>query len=210
LALLIEHRGKTPRIDASAHVAPNAVISGDVTIGAHGRVLFGAIITAEGGPVVIGENCIIMETAVLRGTPQHRLRLGDHVLVGPRAYLTGCTVEDSVFLATGTTIFNGAYIGERSEVRVNGVVHLLTRLPPDSLVPIGWIAVGDPAIIRAPQNHDEIWAVQQALNFSKVVWGLERAPERETIMPEITTRYAKALARHSKDRILSGQPERPS
>jgi gamma-carbonic anhydrase len=65
MALLIEHRGKTPRIDASAYIAPTAVISGDVTIGAHSSVLFGAIITAEGGPVVVGENCIIMETAVL-------------------------------------------------------------------------------------------------------------------------------------------------
>jgi carbonic anhydrase/acetyltransferase-like protein (isoleucine patch superfamily) len=207
MALLIEHCGKSPHIDRSAYIAPNAVISGDVTIGAHSRVLFGAVATAEGGPVVIGENCIIMETAVLRGTPRHKLQLGHHVLVGPRAYLTGCTVENSVFLATGATIFNGAHIGERSEVRINGVVHLLTRLPPDSLVPIGWIAVGDPAIIRAPKNHDEIWAVQQTLNFPKVVWGLERAPEGETIMPEITTQYAKALARHLDDRILTGKPD---
>ncbi len=129
MALLIEHRGKIPRIDRSAYIAPNAVISGDVTIGGHSRVLFGAVVTAEGGPVVIGENCIIMETAVLRGTPLHKLQLGDHVLVGPRAYLTGCTIENSVFLATGATIFNGAHIGERSEVRVNGVVHIMQGFP---------------------------------------------------------------------------------
>jgi len=207
MALVIEHRGKSPRIDSSAYVAPNAVVSGDVTIGAHSRVLFGAVITAEGGRVIIGENCIIMETAVLRGTSRHNLQLGDHVLVGPRAYLTGCTVERSVFLATGATIFNGAHIEQRSEVRVNGVVHVMTRLPPGSLVPIGWIAVGNPAIVRAPQDHDEIWTVQQTLSFPKVVWGLERAPEGETIMPEITTRYAKALARHLEDRILTGKPE---
>lgn len=58
MALLIEHRGKSPHIDRSAYIAPNAVISGDVRIGAHSRVLFGAVLTAEGGPVVIGENCI--------------------------------------------------------------------------------------------------------------------------------------------------------
>jgi carbonic anhydrase/acetyltransferase-like protein (isoleucine patch superfamily) len=207
MALLIEHRGKRPRIDHSAYVAPNAVICGDVMIGAHSRILFGAVITAEGGPVIVGQNCIIMEAAVIRGTQRHNMQLGDHVLVGPRAYLTGCTVEDSVFLATGSSVFNGARIGERSEVRVNGVVHVMTCLPPDSLVPIGWVAVGDPAIIRAPNDHDEIWAIQKTLNFPKVVWGLERAPEGETIMPEITTRYAKALARHLEDKILIDKPE---
>ncbi len=205
MGLLFEHRGKAPRIHGSAWIAPNAVICGDVTIGAHSRVLFGAVITAEGGPVIVGQYCIIMEAAVVRGTPRHSVQIGDHVLVGPRAYLTGCVVEESVFLATGTAIFNGAQVGQRSEVRVNAVVHLMTRLPPDSLVPIAWIAVGDPAIIRPPQDHEEIWAIQKTLDFPKVVWGLERAPEGGTIMPEITDRYSKALASHREDRRLNNQ-----
>ena len=105
----------------------------------------------------LGEHCIAMENAVLRGTPRDPLRMGSDVLTGPRAYLTGCTVEDDVFLATGTTVFNGAQIGTRSEVRINGVVHLRTNLPPDTTVPIGWIAVGDPAQLFPPGEHDRLW-----------------------------------------------------
>jgi len=86
-----------------------------------------------------------MENAVIRGTARHPALLGDHVLVGPRAYLSGCTVESNVFLAAGSTVFNGAVIGPRTVVRVNGVVYIKTVLPADSLVPIGWVAVGDPA-----------------------------------------------------------------
>ncbi len=108
--MLLEHQGKSPRIADSAYVAPTAVICGDVTIGPDSRVLFGAVITAEGGPVEIGAECIIMENAVIRRTPRHPARLGDHVLVGPRAYLTGCTVADDVFLATGATISSFAQI----------------------------------------------------------------------------------------------------
>ena len=200
--MLIEHGGKRPRIDPSAYVAPNATICGDVTIGENSRVLFGAVVVAEGGPVVIGAHCIIMENAVIRGTPRHPTRIGDHVLVGPRAYLTGCTVEDSAFLATGVAIFNGARIGTRAEVRINGVVHLLTALPADATVPIGWVAVGDPAEILPPNEHERIWAIQEPLNFPRTVFGLERAPAGETIMPEMTHRYARALARHQDDRIL--------
>ncbi len=200
--MLLEHRGKRPHIHESAYVAPNAVICGDVTIGENSRVLFGAVLVAEGGPVVVGAHCIIMENAVIRGTRWHPTHLGDHVLVGPRAYLTGCTVEDNVFLATGATIFNGARIGTRAEVRINGVVHLKTTLPPDAVVPIGWIAVGDPAEILPPKDHEKIWAIQEPLNFPREVFGLGRAPAGETIMPELTRRYARALGRHKDDEIL--------
>ncbi len=203
--MLLEHQGKRPRIHESVYVAPTATICGDVTIGEDSRVLFGAVITAEGGPVRIGARCIVMENAVIRGTPRHPTRLGDHVLVGPRAYLTGCTAEDDVFLATGVAIFNGARIGVRAEVRINGVVHLNTALPPDTTVPIGWVAVGDPAEILPPGEHERIWAIQEPLDFPRTVFGLERAPAGETIMPEMTRRYARALARHREDRILDAE-----
>jgi len=203
--MLLEHQGKRPRVHPSAYVAPTATICGDVTIGEDSRVLFGAVISADGGPVRIGARCIVMENAVIRGTPRHPTRLGNHVLVGPRAYLTGCTVEDDVFLATGVAIFNGARISVRAEVRINGVVHLNTALPPDATVPIGWVAVGDPAEILPPGEHERIWAIQEPLDFPQTVFGLERAPAGETIMPEMTRRYARALARHRDDRILDAE-----
>jgi carbonic anhydrase/acetyltransferase-like protein (isoleucine patch superfamily) len=201
--MLLEHDGRRPIIHPSAYVAPTATVCGEVTVGAHSRVLFGAVLTAEGGPVAVGAHCIIMENAVLRGTARHPLTLGDHVLVGPRAHLSGCTVEESVFLATGATVFNGARIGARAEVRVNGVVHVRTVLPAGGLVPIGWVAVGDPAEILAPSEHERIWSVQSPLDFPRTVFGLERAPAGETIMPELTRRYARALERHRGDRALT-------
>ncbi len=199
--MLLEHRGKRPRVHESAYVAPTATICGDVTIGEDSRILFGAVVTAEGGSVEIGAECIVMENAVIRSTPKHPIRIGDHVLVGPRAYLTGCVVEDNAFLATGSTVFNGAVIGEGSEVRVNGVVHLRTVLPKDSLVPIGWVAVGEPAEILPPHEHERIWAIQQPLDFPGTVFGVERGPA-ETMMPEITRRYARGLQKHAADRLV--------
>ena len=58
-----------PQVSESAYIAPTAVLAGDVTVGPHSRVLFGAVITAEGGPVEIGRNCVVMENAVVRGVP---------------------------------------------------------------------------------------------------------------------------------------------
>ena len=93
------------------------------------------------------------------------------------------------------------------EVRINAVVHLLTRLPAGAVVPIGWVAVGDPATILPPDRHDEIWAVQKPLDFPKAVFGVERAGPGETEMPEIARRYTALLARHKDDRILDEGPE---
>ncbi len=198
----LEHREKRPRVHESVYIAPTATICGDVNIGEHSRVLFGAVVVAEGGPVEIGAHCIIMENAIIRGTSRHRTYLGNHVLVGPSAYLTGCTVEDNVFLATGVTIFNGARIGTRAEVQINGVVHLKTTLPDDAVVPIGWIAIGDPVEILPPEAHERVWAIQEPLNFPRTVFGLERAPRGHTVMPELTRRYAAALGKHLGDRVL--------
>lgn len=189
-------------MDPDAYVAPTAVLSGEVTVGAGTCILHGAVLTADGGPIELGRDCIVMENAVLRGTRRHPLRVGDHVLIGPRAYLTGCTVEDSVFLATGSTVFNGAVIGTRSEIRINGTVHLLTELPAGSTVPIGWVAVGRPAEILPPARHDRIWELQEPLDFPKEIFGLDRAGPGATIMPELTRRYSRFLQSHATDQVL--------
>ncbi|HKM62116.1 MAG TPA: gamma carbonic anhydrase family protein [Acidisphaera sp.] len=201
--MLFEHEGRSPQVHPTARVAPNATVCGDVVIGPNCSVGFGAVLVAESGPIRVGANCVIMDTAVLRGVRSASLTLGDNVLVGPRAYLTGCIVEDDAFLATGCTVFNGARIGRGAEVRINGIVHLRTALPPHATVPLGWIAVGDPAHILPPDRHHAIWSVQKPLDFPRYVFGVERPPEGQTIMPDVMPRYARALVRrHAGDRAL--------
>jgi carbonic anhydrase/acetyltransferase-like protein (isoleucine patch superfamily) len=197
--MLIKHSGKQPNIDKSAYIAPNATVCGDVKIGKNVRVMFGAALIAEGGSIEIGNNCIILENAVLRSTVKHSLRIGNNVLIGPNSHIVGCIIEDNVFVATGASVFHGAKLCNGSEVRINGVVHLKTVLPENETVPIGWIAVGDPVKILPPESHEEIWAVQKPLNFSKHVYGVDRKPDGEAIMPQITEMMEKALETHKDD-----------
>jgi carbonic anhydrase/acetyltransferase-like protein (isoleucine patch superfamily) len=200
--MLIEHLGRPPAIDPAARIAPTAVICGDVRVGPDTSIGFGAVLTAESGPIVVGRRCVIMENAVIRGTKRHPVSVGDHVLIGPGAYLSGCAIRDCAFLATGSRVFNGAIVGARAEMRINATVHLLTKLPEDATVPIGWVGVGDPARILPPDAQDEIWAIQETLNFPKEVFGVDRPGPGETRMPEMLARYCRALSRHRDDRIL--------
>ena len=201
--MLIEHEGRAPQVHPTARIAPNATLCGDVAVGPNCSVGFGAVLVAESGPVRLGTNCVVMDTAVIRGVRGNPVLIGNNVLVGPRAYLTGCAVEDEAFLATGCTVFNGARIGRGAEVRINGIVHLRTALPPGATVPLGWVAVGDPTRILPPEAHDAIWAVQEPLDFPRFVFGVERPPGGQSVMPEVMPRYARALARrHASDRVL--------
>ncbi|MGI3168296.1 gamma carbonic anhydrase family protein [Pseudooceanicola sp. C21-150M6] len=189
-----------PRIHPSARIAPTAVISGDVEIGPGTSVGFGAVIIAESGPVRIAGQTVIMDGAILRGLRGAALSLDKHVMIGARAVLNGCTVGEEAFIATGATVFNGADIGARCEVRINAIVHLRTKLAPDAMVPLGWVAVGDPAVILPPDRHDEIWAIQKELNFPSFVFGVDRPADGQTIMPDVIPRYAARLAkRHAGD-----------
>lgn len=194
--MILTVKGVRPRIADTAYVAPTAVIRGDVTIGNNTAVLFGAVITAEGGSVEIGSDCVVMENAVLRGTPRHHLILGDRILVGPQSHLSGCTVESDCFIATGSAIFNGAHLEQAGEVRINGVVHVNTRLPASSVVPIGWVAVGDPAQVLPPGEHEKIWPIQKGLDFPGTVFKVDRSVPKG----ERTRRYAAALQRQRDDR----------
>lgn len=196
--MLVEHRGHTPDVDPTAYVAPTATLCGDVRVGPDARVLFGAVATAEDGRVEIGARCVVMEHALIRARAAHPVSLGDDVLVGPHAHVNGAVVGDGGFLATGSSLFPGARLGRDVEVRINGVVHVNTALADGAMVPIGWVAVGDPARILPPGDHKGIWEVQERLDFPGTVYGLSRtASARERMQ-----RQAEWFAAHRDDRIV--------
>jgi carbonic anhydrase/acetyltransferase-like protein (isoleucine patch superfamily) len=200
--MILSHQEKAPRIDPAAWVAPDATVVGDVAIGAGTRVLHGARLVAEGGGALrIGRDVIVMENAVVRATPRHPCTIGDHCLIGPNAHIVGCTLEDQVFIATGAAIFHGAHLSRGAEVRVHAIVHLRTRLAAGAMVPLGWIAVGDPARILPPDRHDEIWAVQETLDFPRFVYGIERGTP--DAMVEVTRRLSAMLGAHAGDCVVA-------
>jgi carbonic anhydrase/acetyltransferase-like protein (isoleucine patch superfamily) len=203
--MLIEHDGARPRIDPSAYVAPNAVLCGDVEVGPDCRVLFGAVLTAEDGPVRLGERCIVMEHAVLRGRAGHPVHLGDRVLIGPHAHVNGAWIGDEAFVATGASLFPGSRLGAGAELRINAVLHVNSTLADGAEVPIGWIAVGNPAQMFAPRSHDEIWAIQRTLDFAGTVAGVDTsALAGESAMSALTATYAELYGRHRDDEIIAG------
>jgi carbonic anhydrase/acetyltransferase-like protein (isoleucine patch superfamily) len=195
--MLIVHRGARPTVDPSAYVAPNAVLCGDVRVGADARILFGAVLTAEDGRIDIGDRTVVMENALVRGRGSTPAALGDDVLVGPHAHVNGARIEDGAFLATGAAVFPGAIVGAGSEVRIHAVVHVNSKLASGTTVPIGWIAAGDPAQLFSPDRHEELWVVQKELDFPGTVYGLPR----DATAQERMSKQSSWFGAHLHDRV---------
>jgi carbonic anhydrase/acetyltransferase-like protein (isoleucine patch superfamily) len=209
MTMLIEHNGKRPRIHPSAYVAPTAVISGEVEIGQNSRVLHGAVITAEGSPVTIGQECVVMEHAVIRGAGGRSRHfpavVGDRTLIGPHAYLVGCTVDEDCFIATGAMVFNDAHVKSGCTVTLGGIVHIGTILAPETTVPLQHVAIGTQARIFAPSETEEMMEALAKENFRRRVFGVEtEGRSRAEIIGESTRRYARALTSHGADRVIQG------
>jgi carbonic anhydrase/acetyltransferase-like protein (isoleucine patch superfamily) len=206
----VEHLGRQPQVDPTAWIAPNAVLSGRVVVGANARVLYGAVLTAESGAeLVVGAQCVVMEQAVLRAAGRFSLEVGERVLVGPHAYLSGCRVGARCFIATGAMVFNGAVLGEACVVALGGKVHVDTDLAGRTWVPMGYIAFGRPGRVYPPEQAPAVHEALDRLGFARYVFGVEsEGKSRSLIMNEIMDKYTRALSRHREDRVLE-EPDTP-
>jgi hypothetical protein len=104
-----------------------------------------------------------------------------------------------VFIATGAMVFNGAQMGRASSVALGGAIHIGCVLPPQTRVPIGWVAVGSPARLYPPGQADDIRAgLEEAGGFLPFVFGTDPAADRSEQMRTAMRRYSAFLT-HSHD-----------
>lgn len=127
-------RGRKPQIAASAYIDPQAVVIGDVSIGADSSVWPCTVIRGDVNFIRIGARTNIQDGCILhvmRDT--HPLILGDAVTIGHGVVLHGCTIESRCLIGMGSIILNGAKIGAGSIVAAGTLVPEGTNVPPGSL-----------------------------------------------------------------------------
>lgn len=133
---------RTPTIDPSAFVHPDAVIIGSVSVGAHASIWPGAVLRGDRGSIRIGARTSIQDGAVIHCTAEHDTVVGDDCTVGHCAHLEGCTVADEALIGSGAVVLHRAVIGVGALV---GAAALVTN---DTVVPDLAMALGVPARIR--------------------------------------------------------------
>jgi carbonic anhydrase/acetyltransferase-like protein (isoleucine patch superfamily) len=136
--------GVAPTFGDGAWAAPSADLIGDVRLGAHASIWFGAVIRADNTPIKIGDRSNIQDGAVGHSDPGAPLIIGAGVTVGHQAILHGCTVRDGALVGMGARVLNGAVIGERCLIGAGALVTEGKQFEP------GMLIVGTPArAIRA-------------------------------------------------------------
>jgi carbonic anhydrase/acetyltransferase-like protein (isoleucine patch superfamily) len=140
--MIIEYRGKRPRVDPSAFVAPTAVLIGDVEVGPQSSIWFGAVLRADNGPIRIGARTSIQDNAVVHVSEDGATLIGDDVTVGHAAVMEDCDIRRYALIGSNSTLLNGCTIGEGALIAAGSVVGERAEIPA------GVVAAGAPAKVK--------------------------------------------------------------
>lgn len=156
--MIHEYKGKAPKIDDTAFIASNAVITGDVTIGKKSSIWFQTVIRGDVAPVRIGNYSNVQDLSLLHQSPDIPLIIEDNVTVGHQVTLHSCTLRKNSLIGMGSIILDGAEIGEGAFIGAGSLV------PPGKKIPPGVLAFGSPVkVIRELTEADveEMQRIQQ-------------------------------------------------
>lgn len=138
-----------PSIDATAFVHPDAVVVGDVTLGARVSVWPTCVIRGDTGRIVVGDDSNIQDGTIVHVDHGFPATIGQRVAVGHRAIVHGATIDDDCLIAMGAILLNGVRIGSGSIVGAGAVCREAMSVPPNSLV------LGVPArVVRETTSAD--------------------------------------------------------
>ncbi len=161
MAFIIPYRGIFPVISPTAFVADNAVIIGDVQIGAHSSIWFGCVLRGDVNVIRIGERSNIQDGTVIHvSTGGQGTHVGSGVTVGHMALLHDCTVQDNGFVGMKACVLDKACIESGAMLAAGGLLTSGKRIPTGEL----W--AGNPAkLLRALTDKDQDMIAQSAIRY---------------------------------------------
>ncbi|HEY5274526.1 MAG TPA: gamma carbonic anhydrase family protein [Acidimicrobiales bacterium] len=131
-----------PRIAESAYVHPEAVVIGDVAIGADSTIWPGAVLRGDYSHIEIGARTSIQDGTIVHVGHDVPTVIGDDCVVGHNAYLEGCVIEDHVLVASMAVVLTRVIARSRCVIAAGAMVQVGTEIPSYAM------ALGVPAKIR--------------------------------------------------------------
>lgn len=142
--------GIVPVIDPAAFVHPEAVVIGDVIVGAGVYVGPCAVLRGDFGRITLHAGSNVQETCVVHSFPGKDVVVEELGHIGHGAVLHGCHIGRNVLVGMNAVVMDEAVIGENSIIAAMAFVKAGARIPPNSL------AVGSPAKVVRELSEDEI------------------------------------------------------
>ena len=129
-------------IGREAWVAPNATLTGRISLGTRTSVWFGCVLRGDLEPIAIGGETNVQDLTIVhvdRGCP---VLVGSRVTIGHRAVIHGCSIDDDAVIGMGAVLLSGSRVGAGALVAAGAVVREGFDVPP------GVVAAGVPAKLR--------------------------------------------------------------
>jgi carbonic anhydrase/acetyltransferase-like protein (isoleucine patch superfamily) len=155
MSVILPFDGRAPRIDATAWVAPNATVVGDVVLHPESSVFYGAVLRADSETLTLGVGSYLQDNVVVHVDHGAPATIGAGVSVGHGAVVHGCTIDDDCLIGMNATVLNGAVVGRESLVAAGALVLEGTVIPPRSLV------AGVPAKVRRELSDEEVAGIRR-------------------------------------------------
>lgn len=146
---------KVPELLGEYFVAENATVAGNVVLGNHVSVWFGAVVRGDVDRILIGDETNIQDCSVLHVDMGRPLEIGQRVTVGHACVLHGCTVGDDSLIGIKSVILNGAKIGRNCLIGAN------TLITENKVIPDGSLVVGSPGRVIRALTAEEIAAIRE-------------------------------------------------
>lgn len=148
---LYPFNGVTPRVAASAFIAPGARIIGDVTIGEDASIWYNCVLRGDVDRITIGARSNVQDGSVIHVTNSRwRTEIGDDVLIGHLAMIHGCIIESRAFVGLGSIVMDGCVIAE------TGMLAAGALLTPGKTIGRGELWAGRPARLLKLLSEDDI------------------------------------------------------
>jgi gamma-carbonic anhydrase len=149
-AILDRYLAKLPTMGARVMLSAGAALVGEVRLGEDVSVWYGAVLRGDIAPVTVGARSNIQDGTVVHVANDGPCEIGADVVVGHRAMLHACRVEDACLIGMQATVLDQAVIGAGSMIGAGALVTQRTVIPPRSLV------LGAPAkVVRTLTAEDE-------------------------------------------------------
>jgi carbonic anhydrase/acetyltransferase-like protein (isoleucine patch superfamily) len=153
---LYELDGMAPKVAASAWVADNAQVMGDVVLGEDSSVWFGATLRGDTETITVGRGSNIQDGSVLHADIGFPMTVGENVTVGHQVMLHGCTIGDGSLIGIGAVVLNGAKIGKHCLVGAGSLVTEGKEFPDGSMI------LGSPARVTKTLTPEQIEGLRRS------------------------------------------------
>lgn len=153
---LIKFDNELPIINSDTFIAKNAMIIGKVTIGSDCSIWYNTVLRGDVNDIIIGDRVNVQDGCVMHVDSKNSIIVENDVTIGHMVLLHACHIQKYTLIGMGSTILDGAIIGEESIVGANSLVTKEKKFPPRSLI------MGSPAKFIRKLTEEEVTSLKKS------------------------------------------------